>query len=205
MKQFRILAALAFLLLGLCCFDSRWRVAAAAEPLRHQDSLGTDCRSITSPALPGVYLELTTLQWTYSLEQAKSGISIEYQVVIDHDLSGVRPIPMDTGQCERPGLSGLIVSLRLSGNGQLYCLCDIGSCPPHEAEPVVLKSGIYAGEFIWGGHNWTGPSDVDHPKGALFPPGIYTVTLSAKGERLLPDGTRMPFELTGSCDLRLTP
>jgi len=29
-----------------------------------------------------------------------------------------------------------------------------------------------------GGVNWTGPSDTGNPKGAPFPPGDYTLTVS---------------------------
>jgi hypothetical protein len=163
------------------------------------------CQPVISSSLPGARLEFTTTNWTYTLEQVQSGITIGYQVVIDTDISGVLPIPTDSGQCEQPGPSGLIVSETISGNGQLYCRCDTGLCPQYAATATRLKRGIYAQHFTWDGRNWTGPSDVDTPKGPLFPPGTYTVTLAAKGTRQLPDRTLQPFEMVSSCELQLIP
>lgn len=163
------------------------------------------CMPITSSSLPGARLEFTTSTWTYTLAQARSGIDIGYQVVIDTDLPSVIPIPTDEGQCARPGPSGLIVSEKISGNGHVYCECDLGLCPPVEAKATTLTPGVYSRHFTWDGRNWTGPSDFDNPKGSPFSPGTYTVTLLAKGKRQLPDGTMQPFTMTSSCDLRLTP
>jgi len=42
----------------------------------------------------------------------------------------------------------------------------------------MLRKGTYARTFTWDGVNWTGPSDTGNPKGAPFPPGDYTLTVS---------------------------
>jgi hypothetical protein len=65
-------------------------------------------------------------------------------------------------------------------------------------------------EFRWDGVNWSGPSDTTNPKGAFFPPGIYTLTVHASGTYAAADGgedagTDSPFELTSSVELLLTP
>ena len=36
-------------------------------------------------------------------------------------------------------------------------------------------------QIPWDGRNWYGPSDTGNREGAAFPPGTYTIALSATG------------------------
>ena len=93
-----------------------------------------------------------------------------------------RPSPNDAGNCQAPGASGLIVSGEVDGDGQHYCLCDQGLCPPPSDPPVELVAGSYPETFGWNGVNWNGPSDTANPFGPPFPPGDYIVQVRATGE-----------------------
>jgi hypothetical protein len=137
------------------------------------------CAIDSSSDLPGVHIVFTTQTCTYTLAQAAAGISIEYDVVVDADVAGV--IPQGQNSAPSPGPSGLIVFEKLDGNGQNYCLCDVGLGVQPSQTPVTIKMGTYHSKFMWDGHNWNGPSDTGNPKGALFPAGDYRLDVSAIG------------------------
>ena len=46
---------------------------------------------------------------------------------------------------------------------------------------MTLPAGQASGEFTWTGRSWWGPSDTGNPMGAPFPPGSYTLEVSAVG------------------------
>ena len=64
------------------------------------------------------------------------------------------------------------------GNGQSYCVCDTGCCPPVDGGSVALASGVARSVLTWPGRSWGGPSDTNEPLGAAFPPGDYAVIVS---------------------------
>jgi hypothetical protein len=118
---------------------------------------------------------------TFTQAEAAAGISVPYQFTIETDLTGVVPIAQDFGDCDLPGPSGLIRFERLEGDDQLYCECDSGLCMPPTGTPTDLTAGTWDHTFEWSGLNWSGWSDTGNEPGDAFPPGSYTLTVSAKG------------------------
>jgi hypothetical protein len=125
---------------------------------------------------------------------------IPYDVVVASDATNVVPQPQDAGGCGQPGTSGLILFERVDGGGQAYCLCDTGLCLAMPLPPRTLHAGTYATTFSWDGKNWNGPSDTGNPQGPPFPPGDYTVSVSAIGTQ----GTAS-FAVSATLAIRLTP
>jgi len=135
---------------------------------------------------------------TFTLAQAAAGIEIQYQVLVANAVTGV--VPQGQSSCPQAGPSGLYVFEQLSGNAQSYCLCDTGLCVAPPDTPVTIAQGTFDGKFSWDGKNWTGPSDFGNPKGSAFPPGTYTLEVSAKGKK---EGA--PYSVVGKYDITLTP
>jgi hypothetical protein len=161
------------------------------------------CAPGGSSELPGVKLEFIGASCTFTLAQAAAGLEIPYQVVVDDDVTGVVPKPQDSGQCDKPGPSGLILFEKLDGGGQQYCICDTGLCAFQE-QAVTLKKGTYPGKFSWDGKNWSGPSDTGNPKGKDFPAGKYTLEVSAKG-RAKVFGVNQDFTVWATIPVNLVP
>lgn len=136
--------------------------------------------SLTDPVLDGVRLAVRG-PCVFTLAQARAGISVPYDIVVEHAITGVVARPQDGGGCGRAGASGLIPFAELTGGGQRYCLCDTGLCVPPPTTPVTLAAGTTSAQFTWDGVNWTGPSDTGNPKGPAFPAGSYTLRVSATG------------------------
>lgn len=158
--------------------------------------------------LPGVHIELDSdMECVFRVSRALAGVSIAYQVVVDQDVQNVKPVPQDDGHCGKPAWpDGLILFEELSGQGQKYCKCDIGLCPPPDQKPVTIKKGVYPFTFEWHGRNWQGPSDTGNPEGEPFPPGTYILTISAKGEaKVLGMPTFQPFEVVRTVPIKIEP
>lgn len=117
-------------------------------------------------------------------------------IKVDREIEGVQPEPIDAGGCGVPGPSGLILLEKIEGNNQRYCVCDVGICVPEPYDYSTLHPGEYAGSFEWDGRNWNGPSDTEVPKGGRFPPGQYSLTLKAVGNRRVA-GEETRFEVVG--------
>jgi hypothetical protein len=163
------------------------------------------CTRGGSSTLPGARIDFCASRTTFSLAEAAAGITVDYQLVADRELTGVYTRQQDGGGCGRPDASGLILLAVLSGNGQRYCLCDIGLCiPPPSDVPTTVHAGTYPATFAWDGRNWTGPSDFNQPKGAPFPAGDYVLTLSSLGQ-VDEAGVRRDFAVTATLPIRLTP
>lgn len=158
------------------------------------------CAGVGSSTLPGVCLELDAAEGTWTLAQVADGISIPYAVVVEADVAGVVPASQDAGSCESPDESGLIVFARITGGEQQYCECDSGLCPGFPEPAVTLAAGRTPSSIEWTGRNWYGASDTSNPLGPPFPPGDYTLELSARGTV---DG--QPFEVRNSFAIHLTP
>jgi hypothetical protein len=174
-------------------------VAADATPDATPDPT---CLVDAKTTLPGVYIRFAPQTCTFTLAQAKAGISIAYDVVVDADLAGVVPggQPWQAGA----GASGLLTFELLSGSGQRYCLCDLGLGPALPTVPITLKQGTYPMAFTWDGHDWEGPSDTGNPKGPLFPVGTYRLDVTATGTVTDPSGTRV-FDVSGAFRVTLVP
>jgi hypothetical protein len=169
---------------------------------------GGSCNGGTSSNLPGVQLAFPDQPCSYAMAGVAAGIEIVYDEVITEALSGLTPADGDAGGCARPDDAGLIVSYRISGPGQNYCLCDTGLCPPQTSVTTTVV-GSHTRQIPWDGRNWSGPSDTGNPEGAAFPPGTYTITLSASGRRQSSDGGvdagAATFSVTASRSITITP
>lgn len=155
------------------------------------------CHSTQTSDLAGVTITFPDQACEFTLAQAAAGIGIGYDVVVQDDLTGV--IPQGQSSCPEAGPSGLYVFERLAGNGQSYCLCDTGLCPAPPEEPVTIAKGTTSGMFSWDGKSWSGPSDTGNPEGPAFPPGAYTLEVSAKGTR-----AGVPYSVVGTFGIVLT-
>jgi hypothetical protein len=153
------------------------------------------CRGAFHSTIPGASIVFRTERCVYTLAEARAGIRIDYDLVLEHDVPGFVP-PKFGYAYQSDTVAGLDVGEVLSGGGQRYCLCDEGlpyrGCPLDDGgfshpelngltggcSAVTLSKGTYSRTFTWDGVNWSGPSDTGNPKGAPFPPGDYTLTVS---------------------------
>lgn len=156
------------------------------------------CDDAGASNLAGVCIVFPPQPDSFSLAEAAAGVTFEYVVIVTADVTGVTPESQVT--CGMPGPSGLYVGERVEGDGQNYCVCDSGLCPAPNDPPITLKTGEYPASLAWDGKNWNGPSDTNNPKGPPFPPGAYTVKLSAIGQH---EG--QAFEITAELPITLTP
>lgn len=194
--------ALSILGLGACTKSGPDRPDGSVDT---DASIDASCTRGGSSTLPGVRIDFCASRTTFSLAEAAAGITIPYQLVADREMTGVYTRQQDGGGCGQPGASGLILLEVLSGNGQRYCLCDIGLCrlPPSDIQTTV-RVGTYPATFPWDGRNWTGPSDFNQPKGAPFPAGDYLLTVSSIGQ--IDEGSsRRDFAVTSTLPIRLVP
>ena len=161
------------------------------------------CTATSESDLPGARMEIDTSVCVFTLAQARAGISIGYEVVIDESIPDVTPRAQDAGNCDQPDGSGLIPFELLAGGGQRYCICDVGLC---RAMPTAttLVAGRFHHTFMWDGTNWTGPSDTGNPPGPPFPAGSYTLSVSAVGTWIVGGGTT-PFRVLGTMGITLVP
>ena len=162
---------------------------------------------MTSSNLPGVQLTFSEQPCSYTAAEVAAGIQIVYQEVITAAVPGLSPAAGDAGGCAQPDDAGLIVSYRISGAGQNYCLCDTGLCAPQSTVTTTVV-GNHTRQIPWDGRNWYGPSDTGNREGAAFPPGTYTIALSASGSHRTSDaGTDAggTFNVTASRSITITP
>jgi hypothetical protein len=131
---------------------------------------------------------------------------IPYHEEIDSPLPGLHPTQADDGGCQQPDAAGLIVGYTISGGGQRYCLCDQGLCAPR-AFMTSAAAGNYYHQIAWDGRNWNGPSDTGNAEGAPFPPGTYTVTLTATGtvDGVADQLSAGSFTMTATRTITITP
>ncbi len=139
--------------------------------------------------------------YAFTVGQASKGISIDYKIIVDKDVPDVIPKAQDIGSGDPLDPSGLIVFEKLTGNEQSYGLFDRGLGQPRST-PVVVRKGVYSHTFQWDGRNWSGPSDTNVRKGPPFPPGIYTLSISATGEQKV-GNARRPFRIEASVPVTL--
>ena len=171
------------------------RICAHAIPPPRE---GPACNGAASSTLPGVRLQFPDDKCSYTQAVLAAGIVMKYELVIDADVTGVHPTPADAGRCGMPdAASGLIVGFKLEGQGQQFCRCDVGPCPGGTFTTTARK-GTYAGGIAWDGRNWGGPSDTNNPKGPPFPPGTYTLTVSAGGTREVAGGAPQSFAVSAA-------
>jgi hypothetical protein len=168
---------------------------------------GGSCNGGTSSNLPGVGLAFPDQPCSYTRAEVAAGIQIAYEEVITAAVGNLVPAPGDDGGCARPDDAGLIVGYRIAGAGQNYCLCDTGLCAPQSLVTTTVV-GTHSRQIPWDGRNWNGPSDTGNREGAAFPPGTYTITLTASGTRQSSAGgadAGGTFSVTASRSITITP
>jgi len=174
------------------------------DPFRCGDSPLPVPEPTGTSSLPGVSFDLSGNPPVITLAQAARGVTFVYRTRIEADLPAVTSQPQDAGGCDRPDASGLAALEMIAGNGQSYCLCDMGRCGRGNAE-ADLVAGVYEGRFEWDGRNWFGPSDFNNPKGEPFPPGTYTLRVTAAGTYRDEAGSEIPWEAVGAVEFHLVP
>jgi hypothetical protein len=137
-----------------------------------------------------------------SVADAALGFDVGYIVAIESSIASVGSQPQDSGRCETPGPSGLIVHARLGDQPHVYCECDTGLCPGDAQPLVTLAPGEYAGKAHLQARDWQGPSDTGNQPGDPFPAGAYDVVLTARGT--VGEGTdAWIFSVVGRYEMRL--
>jgi len=174
------------------------------DPFRCGDPIPPICRSDQMSTLPGVRFDLTGNPCTITLAQAAQGVTFLYRTIIDADLADTIGESLDGGRCDAPDANGLAVLEKIEGDGQTYCLCDVGRCAP-QVHRVDLIAGTYESDFDWDGRNWFGPSDTNNPKGDPFPPGRYRFTVRAEGTYPGRNGERYPYKVSAWTEFVLVP
>ena len=156
----------------------------------------------TSGVERAIAIQFPQDEYELTLAEVAGGVAFEYRILVREGIDNIVPQPQDTGGSEGPGPSGMYPFEEISGNGQSYSLLDLGlGCGAFP--PQRLESGSHMISFDWDGRNWGGPSDTDMPKGAPFPPGEYTLTVSVAGLLIL-EGGAQPYKVSGSATVRLT-
>lgn len=182
---------------------------SAAAVCQHADlppTTGPACNGVASSDLTGVSIEFPDDRCSFTAAEAAAGISIKYTVVVANTLASVSPLPLDVGHCDEPDPEvGLIPFPKLSGQSQLYCLCDVGGCADTSHRPaIVVPAGRHDRSLTWMGQNWRGPSDTIQPMGPAFPPGTYTFNVTAKGTWIAAADATTPAPFTVSADRTIT-
>jgi hypothetical protein len=200
MPRLRGLIALTGLLAASAC-SSAATPSDAGQP--RLDATPLDCRLGESSDLPGASIHILRDDCTFTRAQARAGISIPYQVVIEQSMDVV-PAPSPGSYCYQPTESGLLILEMLQGSNQRYCLCDRGLPYPSVCQmTTTLHPGTYPAAFTWDGVNWSGPSDTQNPKGAAFPAGVYRLDITAKGLRDATDAGSSAFTVSASFSVNL--
>jgi hypothetical protein len=174
------------------------------DPSTGDTTTGTPaCDSDGQSNLPGVRICFPPQQQEFTLAEAGAGVEFKYDVIVDEDIPDVQPTPGDAGSCDEADPSGLFTLGRVTGGDEAYCVCDEGLCPCCDFPTITLEAGVYPGTFAWNGVNWGGPSDTDNPFGPPFPPGGYTVSITAEG--VWSPGFATTFAVEGVLPITLVP
>lgn len=161
-----------------------------------------DCTPTSTSTLTGVRLELRDQPCVFTVAEAAAAMSIAYDLVVDAALMNVRPEPQDGGGCQEPSATtGLIVHevLASADGSHRYCICDEGLCMPRMYNESV-PMGTYPMTFTGVARDFSGPSDTGMTPGDPFPPGDYTLRVSAVGTHM-----GAPFTVEATFPVHLVP
>ena len=150
-------------------------------------------------SLPGVSFDLSGNPPVLTLAQAARGVTFVYRTRIEKDLPGVTSPPLDSGTCDLPDPSGLAVLEMVTGRGHTYCRCDTGRCPPRDYQ-ADLEAGVYESRFEWDGREW-----IENATGDPFPPGTYSIRVTAAGTYPGAAGSEIHWEAVGTVGIHLVP
>ncbi|MBN1959579.1 MAG: hypothetical protein JW841_01420 [Deltaproteobacteria bacterium] len=160
------------------------------------------CYSLTQSDLPGVSIEFPHQSCDYTIEQAQLGFYVDYIVKINETITDVIPRALDTGDCEKPGPSGLVIHYQFGDDPYVYCQCNTQLCTNEPLATVTLEPGEFASHVWVQARQWQGPSDTNEMPGDPFPVGEYDVILVAEGV----EGVALkawPFHIIGRYQVRL--
>ncbi|WP_437755471.1 hypothetical protein [Sorangium sp. So ce1389] len=151
--------------------------------------------------IPGVKITIESSRCFYHQGEAAEFV---YTVTTD---SSVPPIDIAAstgcGRCVEPTSDPLsFVSYKISGlswgaepQPQLYCLCDVGCCPPDESATVQVDATTATQTIRWSGRQWNGPSDTSNPEGDFFALGSYEVEVTFDGKEQGVVTAKLPIEI----------
>ena len=105
---------------------------------------------------------------SYTKAEVAAGIEIAYDEVITAAARQAEPGDATPAAALRPDDAGLIVSYRIAGAGQSYCLCDTGLCAPQTFVTTTVV-GTHARQIPWDGRNWYRPVRHQQPGGRRLP------------------------------------
>lgn len=184
--------------------------------------VGSELPSGESPGSEPAHVEIPRVQeevsfvfskpeYVFTLAEVAAGISIEYELVVNRELADLVPLRQGSAgevviaskASDAAFRQSLIPFESISGHGQRYGLFDTGLGPPRTLKPGTIIPGSSTHHFEWDGRNWNGGSDTSVPKGAPFPAGTYTLTISCVAIRVLPGGNER-VEYQGHVEVRLT-
>lgn len=135
------------------------------------------CTAESVSDLPGVQLEITSEKCTFTRAELEEGVIFEFSYVIEDE---IEISPAGEYSCWRSLPGNFPHAYQIAGDGQRYCLCDVGLCQ-QDTSPLTLQPGTYPQSFEWTGRNWDGPSDTGNPLGEPFPAGTYTLSVRSDG------------------------
>ncbi len=151
-----------------------------------------------------IAIEFPRKENAFTLAEVARGVKFSYRIVVRETIPGMIPRAQDTGGGSPADPSRLLPFPEVSGNGQRYCLQDVGLGPPAPQTPKTIKKGNYTYTFAWDGRNWLGPSDFNAPKGKPFPPGTYSFHVTLAGQRRM--GTMLKaYRIQGSVKVVVKP
>lgn len=156
----------------------RWLITACLLGACSHQEPGQVCISSSTSNLTGVDFVFPHQSCQLGLADAQNGFDVQFTVHVEQPLDAVQVQPLDAGQCEQPGTSGLIVHAELGDETHLSCQCDVGVCQPVSRPAISLAPGDYPASVHLIAKDWQGTAAT---AGAVFPPGGYDVVLQARG------------------------
>ena len=141
-------STLAALLAGLCLSQ----IATAQSGGEAQASPAAE----SHPVIEQFRIVFPSDGYEFRTKALEHGIEIKYDIVVRSNISDIVPLPQTQGSVALPGPSKLMPLEKISGNGQFYCILDVGSGKPN-LNPIRIKKGSYTHSIKWDGKNWERP------------------------------------------------
>lgn len=130
----------------------------------------------SDPSVPGVTIHLEADKCSYAEGE---GGAFRYTVILEQSLDFMTVGTTGCGLCGDAIETSTWASFRIANDSAVYCPeCDVGCCPPAEAQETTLMAGMFTETVTWPGLQWQGPSDVGLEPAGEFPPGSYAATVT---------------------------
>lgn len=174
-----------------------YRIEIEPLPEQTRPRVAADCEVTSFSNLPGIRIEFTTTDCSWTLAQARAGLHVDYRVRVDRDIKGIVPAASGACGCGQPHISGLTLTEELQGADHRVCIGNAETCLGPVEEPVTLRKGTYPGTMTLEGPSEARAGNRAGATGVPFAPGNYTLTVRAAGVRQGRKG-RSNFQLAGS-------